>query len=297
MKTYLTRKRDNVRARLARLNAPPFHSCSVVLEREFSDPALARLEAARGTVTSQWGEDGLIKHIFEVIGTRNSWCVEFGAWDGKHLSNTWTLLENRQWRGVLIEGDGDRAGRLGAAYTHPDRHHFIHALVGWEGPNRLDALLAQTEIPTDFDLLSIDVDGVDWHIFNGMTDYQPRVVVVEYNPTIPNSVSFVQAADGVAFQGASLRALRDLALGKGYALIFTTESTAVFVRAEDYARFGIISNALHILNPYNMHQLNVFELFDGTMVSAGRTQMLWQKRRSVVDGLAAAVAVPDPNET
>ena len=296
MKTYLTRKRDNVRARLARLNAPPFHSCSVVLEREFSDPALARLEAARGTVTSQWGEDGLIKHIFEVIGTRNSWCVEFGAWDGKHLSNTWTLLENHQWRGVLIEGDGERAGRLGAAYTHPDRHHFIHAFVGWEGPNRLDALLQRTEIPTDFDLLSIDVDGVDWHIFNGMTAYRPRVVVVEYNPSIPNSVSFVQAAIGDASQGASLRALRDMAQGKGYALIFTTETNAVFVRAEDYARFGIISNALHILNPSNMHQLNVFELFDGTMVSAGRTQMLWQKRRSVVDGLAAAVAVADRNK-
>jgi hypothetical protein len=294
MKTFLTRKRDNVRAKLARLNAPAFHTCSVVLEREFADPALARLEASRRTVTSQWGEDGLLEYIFQIIGARNKWCVEFGAWDGKHLSNTWNLIENDQWRGVLIEGDGERAGRLRDTFTRPDQHHYIHAFVGWDGPNRLDALLARTGIPADFDLLSIDVDGVDWHIFNGMTAYQPRVVVVEYNPAIPNSVSFVQAASGEVSQGASLRALRDLARGKGYELIFTTETNAIFVHADDYAAFGIVSNALHTLNPSNLHQLNVFELFDGTMVTAGRTHMLWQKRRPVADGLAAVLVVPDP---
>jgi hypothetical protein len=291
MKRYLTRQRDNVRARLARRAAPPFHTCRVVFERNFSDPALQRLEQSRRVVTSQWGEDGLIEHIFSTIGTRNSWCVEFGAWDGKHLSNTWNLIENKDWRGVLIEGDRDRAAKLPKTFSKPDRHHYIHALVGWEGEHRMDALLAGTDIPRDFDLLSIDVDGVDWHILNGMTAYAPRVIVVEYNPAIPNSVAFVQAARGDISQGASLRALRDLAREKGYELIFTTETNAIFVIAEDYPAFGLITNDLHVLNPSNRHVLQTFELFDGTMVHTGREHMLWQRRRRVVDGLGMAVDV------
>ena len=62
------------------------------------------LNERRSTVTSQNGEDGVLAAIFEKIGTANKWCCEFGAWDGVHLSNTNTLIQNG-WSSVQIEGD------------------------------------------------------------------------------------------------------------------------------------------------------------------------------------------------
>ena len=55
---------------------------------------------------SQFGEDGIIQKVFEVLpDQKEKWCVEFGAWDGKFLSNTHELIANHNWKGVLIEGN------------------------------------------------------------------------------------------------------------------------------------------------------------------------------------------------
>ena len=59
-------------------------------------------------ITSQWGENGVIEKIFDLISVQNQFCVEFGAWDGVHLSNTRPLLVGGDWKGLLIEGDADR---------------------------------------------------------------------------------------------------------------------------------------------------------------------------------------------
>ena len=64
-------------------------------------------DGQRKNIYSQNGEDGVISSILAQIGTNspeNCWCVEFGAWDGKHLSNTFALVE-RGWNAVYIEGD------------------------------------------------------------------------------------------------------------------------------------------------------------------------------------------------
>ncbi len=44
-------------------------------------------------VYSQTGEDGVLANALEILPSSNQWCVEFGAWDGKHLSNTYSLVE------------------------------------------------------------------------------------------------------------------------------------------------------------------------------------------------------------
>ena len=254
--------------------ATAFHDCRLVQERVFDDPALARLEAARSNVTSQNGEDGVIAEIFRVIGSEHKVAVEFGAWDGRHLSNTWTLLEHEGWRGVLIEADAAKHAGLAQSYSEPERHMFIHAMVGFEGGQRLDMLLAAA-VPRDFDLLSIDVDSTDWHIFNAMDDYKPRLIVIEFNPAIPNNVSFVQAASMEVAQGSSLHAIRDLARRKGYELAFALDTNAFLVRADLYPKLGIVSNRLDIVHPSNPHLVATFELFDGTIVVAGRDQLIW----------------------
>ena len=65
------------------------------------------LEFASNTY-SQTGEDGVLGKILETLPERDLWCVEFGAWDGRHLSNTCNLIENRGYSAVLIEADAKR---------------------------------------------------------------------------------------------------------------------------------------------------------------------------------------------
>ena len=58
-------------------------------------------------VHSQTGEDGVIAAICHALDIREGTAVEFGAWDGVHLSNTAALRE-AGWETCLIEGEPDR---------------------------------------------------------------------------------------------------------------------------------------------------------------------------------------------
>jgi hypothetical protein len=114
----------------------------------------------------------MIAKIFELIGVENHWCVEFGAWDGKYLSNTWDLINNKGWHAVLMEGHEERAAKLAESYAERSGEVFVKHVVGWEGRHRLDVILSETPIPPEFDLLSIDIDGNDWHVWNALDDFQ-----------------------------------------------------------------------------------------------------------------------------
>jgi hypothetical protein len=63
--------------------------------------------------TSQCGEDGILEHLFALLGLPadggRGYCVDIGAWDGKHLSNTYSLVHEQGWGGLLVEADPTRA--------------------------------------------------------------------------------------------------------------------------------------------------------------------------------------------
>ena len=129
------------------------------------------LNEKRRTVTSQHGEDGILEAIFEKIGVKNKWCCEFGAWDGKHLSNVNSLIQ-QGWSAVLIEGDPERyCDLVNFAKLHGNVYP-ICSYVSDEGESRLDALLARIHIPKNFDLLSIDVDNDDYLIWKAFVALQ-----------------------------------------------------------------------------------------------------------------------------
>lgn len=226
-------------------------------------------------VTSQCGQDGLFEKIFEIIGVKNKWCVEFGAWDGKYLSNTWHLIANQGWNGVLIEGSEKKYSELLENHKG-NRVTALNKFVHWEGQNSLDTLLSSTEIPLDFDLISIDVDGNDWHIWNSLAKYRPRVVCMEFNPTVPNEVFFVQDANSTVNQGCSLSAQIELGKSKGYELVATSSWDGIFVHAEDFPRFGIADNSIDAMfdpYPYVTHLL---QGFDGTLWATGNLRIIWK---------------------
>ena len=124
-------------------------------------PKSTYLSVARRNVASRTGEDGILGQVFSIIGSENRFCVEFGAWDGRHLSNSWNLIANRGWGGVLIEGDDSRFATLKGAHGGNERLSLVNRFVGLAAADDLDALFAETDAPEAFDLLSIDVDGID----------------------------------------------------------------------------------------------------------------------------------------
>lgn len=240
-----------------------------------TNPQSTYLKDYSSNVTSQFGEDGIIAKILELIGASNKWCVEFGAWDGKYLSNTWDLINNKNWKAVLVEGEPGRAERL--AQTHEQRSGEVfveNAFVGWEGEDRLDNILARTPIPVDFDVLSIDIDGNDWHVWDGLQNYRPRLIVVEFNPCASNDLYFVQDADPSINQGASLLAFVELGKSKGYELVATTYANAFFVHAGDFHKVGIADNSIDAMFQPQM-DLQILQGFDGTIFAAGHMWLIW----------------------
>jgi hypothetical protein len=194
------------------------------------------LEAHAESVHSQGGEDGVLLRLFERIGVRSRSFVEFGAWDGEHWSNTANLRLNHGWQGLLMEGSDRADGQL-------VRRERVDA-------ENVEALFAKYGVPQDLDLLSIDIDGNDYWVWDAIRNYCPAVVVVEYNvffrPEMARTIEYDPAHawdkdEYPLYHGASLAAFCKLAEGKGYRLAWTEPwcPNAIFVRAERLPR-GVV---------------------------------------------------------
>jgi len=227
-------------------------------------------------INSLSGEDGIIEKIFEVIQPANRWCVEFGAWDGRIFSNTYHLMKHAEWSGVFIEANGDKFQELLKTYQGNPRAHSLRRFVSFTGENSLDSLLRQTPLPKEFDLLSIDIDGNDYHVWESLTQYEPRVVIIEFNPTIPSHIEFVQPRDMRLQQGSSLLSLIKLGKQKGYELVCVTEYNGIFVRSSLFPAFQIRDNSIDRLRPDTGSEFYLFQLMDGTFVVGGQRLMPWQ---------------------
>lgn len=161
----------------------------------------------QGNVYSQFGEDRVIQEVLATLGDSTSldkWACEFGAWDGLHLSNKANLKVNAGYSAVLIEADAVKFQEL-KRNMQPYPAECVNAFVDLEGANTLDNLLSVTSIPIDFDLLSIDIDGADYWIYESLKKFRPKVIVVEYNPTIPKEVDFSKPKDILRNKGQRKR--------------------------------------------------------------------------------------------
>lgn len=236
------------------------------------------LSAYKKIVTSQFGEDGVIEKIFEIIGNARfgKWCVEFGAGDGKTFSNNWNLIVNKGWSAVEIEADKKLYKRLIRTYSDNNKVVCVNKIINFAGDNTLDRVLSTTPTPKDFDLLCVDVDGNDYHIWNSLKLYAPKVVMVEFNPTIPADVEFVQPRDIKINQGSSLLSLTKLGQEKGYELVAALDLNAFFVKKEYYHLFKIKDNAPGLIRRINKYETKLFQLYDGTLVLAGNKTLLWR---------------------
>ncbi len=233
--------------------------------------------ADRVNATSQNGEDALIEAAVDRLGITHGTCVEFGAWDGKKNSNTYNLIANRGWSGVLIEADAERFKALAETYSARPDVVTLNRIVGFDSPDTLDEILAGTPLPTDFDLLVVDIDGCDYHVFEAMKVYRPKIVIVEFNHSIPNEYEFVQPRDLGVNQGSSLLSITKLAWSKGYDLIATLVCNAFYVRRDLYPVLGVPDNTLHVLHGDTSCQTHIAQLYDGTLILLGCNRLIWRE--------------------
>ena len=225
------------------------------------------LKQFTGGEHSQHGEEGVIDAVFKEIGVETQTCVEIGAYDLQRISNVYSLWTNG-WKALLIEGDPKRYQRLLQQYAaHPLAHQgrvtIVNRFGAEEGPDSLDSILAAQGLPVDFDLLCIDVDGLDLHLWRGLTRFRPRLVVVEYNPTIPPHIELIGSGQGNEI-GCSLAALVKLAREKGYVLVASVVWNAFFVRREDASAFQDADNLEALFDPVFLRyamQTNTGEIF------------------------------------
>ena len=174
---------------------------------------------------SQNGEDGIIEEIFNRIGTGSKFAVEFGVDDGTECLTRY-LRDNKGWHVLQMDGRDDNPPSI--------KHEYITA-------ENINELFVKYEVPYDLDLLCIDIDSNDFWVWKALDQaYKPRLLVVEYNASVPpneaKSVAYDPKLvwDGTTYFGASLLALYWLAKRKGYDLVYCNDNgvNAFFVRAD-----------------------------------------------------------------
>jgi hypothetical protein len=240
-----------------------------------------------GTVSFNNGEDGIIARIFELLppplppasslpdpgytaSSGDYWCIDVGAWDGCHLSNTHSLLvsstssssssaaaspsdENEHkrailWHGVLIEANQERFQKLKDLHD-PLGNVSLNISVSVTNPDKgLDFILrgclvnnnTTMKLPRQLDFVCIDIDGGDYwllHDFLHAKNFRPRVICIEFNPTMPDDLIYIPIRSDVIRHGASLAAIVELAEAYGYILVETTLYNAFLVDRPLYEKY------------------------------------------------------------
>jgi hypothetical protein len=206
-------------------------------------------------IASQRGEDGLTVEIFRRIGVEHRRCVELGC--GPNGGNAGVLVAGLGFEGLLVDGSEDLieiARKLYAEYPS------ARIECAWITRETLEDLLGAHGFDRDVDYLGIDLDGIDYWLWEAFPT-RPRVVICEFNPflgreaavTIPYRTDFSRKQVGEdgrrvyprGYWGASIAAFAALGRRKGYRLVGSAprSTNAYFVRDDVGGRFPALSPA------------------------------------------------------
>jgi hypothetical protein len=194
-------------------------------------------------VFSQFGDDGIIQYLIHHADIRpaNHSFVEFGV-ENYLEANTRFLLMNNNWQGLIMDGSAEHIDFIRA--DELSWRHDLSASVAFIDAENINYLLQTQGFVGEIGLLSIDIDGNDYWVWQAIETVRPIIVVIEYNSvfgihhaiTIPYDKEFqrTRAHWSNLYWGASLKALYLLAQEKGYAFLGcnTNGNNAYFVRAD-----------------------------------------------------------------
>ena len=187
---------------------------------------------------SQTDEDGIIQEIFQRIGVTNKTFIEIGVGDG--LENNTLFLLLKGWKGFWVDGDLKNIKAIHNKFLFLKDSGRLNIKQAWIDKDNIDSLINDFGLPQEIDLLSIDIDGNDYHVFKNIVSLNPRVVVIEYNAKLPPPVKWVMTYNqchtktNTDYFGASLKSFEYLFQKKGYLLVGCniTGSNAFFVRKD-----------------------------------------------------------------
>jgi hypothetical protein len=191
------------------------------------------LTAERFSYLSQNDEDGIVLALFKRIGTTDRRFVEIGC--GMNGGNSGFLAQECGWNGIMIDGRPAAIEKVTVRFTG----HSVTPVLARVARDNINALLTEHGMTGEVDLLSIDVDGIDYWLWEAVTACLPRVVAIEYNwlfgpdrtVTIPYDSNFDLDTVGTSgYRGASLAAMSHLGAQKGYRLVATERVNAFFLR-------------------------------------------------------------------
>ena len=192
-------------------------------------------------IHSQNGEDGIIEELLKRLEISNGWVCEFGAWDGVHLSNTFNLVKTKNFKAVFIEGNNSKYNDLLKTCEKYPNIIPLNAYVDHNNTkNSLDNLLKNTEIPYDFDILSIDIDGYDYYIWKSLINYKPKIIIIEINSSI-NTNNQKHIHNPPKYNGTGFRPTFNLGIDKGYKFVLHT-GNMIFVRDDLFNKLNIHYN-------------------------------------------------------
>lgn len=177
-------------------------------------------------VYSQWGEDGIIDHLVTHVPITSRSFVEFGV-ENYTEANTLFLLKHRYWRGLVI--DGSNANIAAVKRSTEYWRHDLRAEASFITRDNINDIISRNGLRGELGLLSVDIDGNDYWVWEAIDCVTPCIVVAEYNslfgPTAtlstPYQADFVrsQADPTNMYYGASIAALNHLAERKGFSLV------------------------------------------------------------------------------
>jgi hypothetical protein len=229
---------------------------------------LPKINDVEFRVYSENGEDGILLYIFSLIGTTNKKAVEICCGDG--IQNcTANLIINHGWQGHLFEGNPERVKTAKQFYFDTVNTKQWPPVIAneWIAPETINDTLKKHNCAGEVDLLSLDMDGVDYWVWDAITEISPRVFVCEFNNlwpadkalTVPNDKNFKADYNnkyGADFSGATLGAFVKLAKNKGYRLVGVQRLgyNAFFIKngiGEEY--FPEVDPATQLNHPYAVY--------------------------------------------
>jgi len=177
-------------------------------------------------IYSQWGEDGIIQFLISKLPIKKRVFVEFGV-ENYQEANTRFLLQNNNWTGLIIDKDQENINSIVNSGVY--WRHSLTAVSKLITKDNINDIILRAGISGDVGILSIDVDGNDYWIFEAIECINPSIVIAEYNSlfgknlkiSVPYDKNFIRAEKHYSglYYGASIAALTELANKKGYCLV------------------------------------------------------------------------------
>jgi hypothetical protein len=198
---------------------------------------------------SEFEEDGYLLYLLTLAGSTSRAVVEISSQDGRVCMAT-NLLVHHRWRGFLFDGDPVFVAEGQRFFaSHPATRALPPVMKSeWFTRENVNQVLASAGVPDDVDVLSLDIDGNDLHLWNAMT-MRPRILVCEFNNAVPSELALTipyqpdfsfaaLPADQAMFRSASLAAYVAVSRRKGYRLVGMNALgfNAIFLRDDVLAK-------------------------------------------------------------